>query len=215
MVKVITMEQAVAQVHDDAVVMIGGFLACGTPEKLITTIVEKGVKNLTVIANDSSYPDKGIGRLVAAKQVKKLIATHIGTNSETAKQMNAKTMEVVLVPQGTLAEQIRAGGTGLGGILTPTGLGTIVAEGKQTILVKGKEYLLETAITADVALVKAYKADESGNLVFRRSARNFNPLIAMAAETVIVEAENIVPVGQIDPDDVMLPRLFVDYIVQG
>ncbi|MBP2654405.1 MAG: atoD 3 [Firmicutes bacterium] len=215
MAKVISADQAMDHINDAAVVMIGGFLACGTPETLIDGMVQKGVKNLTVIANDSGFPDKGIGKLVVAQQVKKLVATHIGTNPETGKQMNAKTMEVVLVPQGTLAEQIRAGGAGLGGVLTPTGIGTVVAEGKQTVVVDGKEFLLEKAVKADVALIKAYKADEKGNLVFRKSARNFNPMMATAAETVIAEVETIVPVGQIDPDEVMLPGIFVDYLVKG
>jgi len=215
MAKVISADQAMSHINDAAVVMIGGFLACGTPETLIDGMVKKGVKDLTVIANDSGFPERGIGKLVVAKQVKKLVATHIGTNPETGNQMNAKTMEVVLVPQGTLAEQIRAGGAGLGGILTPTGIGTVVAEGKQVVVVDGKEYLLEKAVKADIALIKAYKADEKGNLVFRKSARNFNPMMATAAETVIAEVEMIVPVGQIDADEVMVPGIFVDYLVKG
>ncbi|MBP2642803.1 MAG: atoD 3 [Firmicutes bacterium] len=215
MAKVISADQAMAHVNDSAVVMIGGFLACGTPETLIDAMVKKGVKKLTVIANDSGFPERGIGKLVVAKQVKKLVATHIGTNPETGNQMNAKTMEVVLVPQGTLAEQIRAGGAGLGGVLTPTGLGTVVAEGKQVVTVDGKEFLLEKAVKADIALIKAHKADEKGNLVFRKSGRNFNPMMATAAEIVIAEVETIVPTGEIDPDEVMLPGIFVDYLVKG
>lgn len=215
MTKVTTINDAIEKIEDSMIVMIGGFLGTGTPESLIEQLVAKGVKELTIIANDTAYVDRGIGKLIVNRQVKKAVVSHIGTNIETGRQMNASELEVDLVPQGTLAEQIRSGGAGLGGVLTPTGLGTVVAEGKQTVVIDGKEYLLEKALKADVALVKAYKADESGNLVFRKSARNFNPLIATAAKTVIVEAENIVPVGQIDPDAVMLSGIFVDYIVQG
>nr|WP_279388488.1 3-oxoacid CoA-transferase subunit A [Anaerospora hongkongensis] len=175
----------------------------------------KEQKQLTVIANDTAFPDKGIGKLVVDGRLKKVIVSHIGTNPETGRQMNTGKIEVELVPQGTLAERVRAGGAGLGGILTPTGIGTMVAEGKEVITVDGKEFLLEKPLRADVALIKAYQADTAGNLLFRRSARNFNPLMAMAAKVVIVEAENIVEAGQIDPDQVMTPGIFVDWIVQG
>lgn len=213
--KVTTIDQALAAVQDGTTIMIGGFLGVGTPEKLVDAVVAKGVKNLTLIANDTALPDKGTGKLVVNKQLKKAIVSHIGTNPETGRQMNAGELAVELVPQGTLAEQVRAGGAGLGGILTPTGLGTIVAEGKMVIAVDGREFLLEKPLKADIALIKAHTADRSGNLLFHRSARNFNPLMAMAAQVVIVQAEHIVEVGQIDPDQVMTPGIFVDAIVQG
>ena len=215
MEKVTTIEQAMEAVQEGMTIMIGGFLGVGTPEKLVDEIVAKGIKNLTLIANDTALPDKGTGKLVVNKQLKKAIVSHIGTNPETGRQMNAGELDVELVPQGTLAEQVRAGGAGLGGFLTPTGLGTIVAEGKATITVDGREFLLEKPLKADIALIKAHIADKAGNLVFHRAARNFNPLMAMAAQVVIVEAEHIVAVGQIDPDQVMTPGIFVDFIVQG
>lgn len=215
MSKVTTMAHAMEAVQDGMTVMIGGFLGVGTPENLIDELLTKGTKNITLIANDTAMPDKGIGKLVVSRQLKKIVVSHIGTNSETGRQMNAGELEVRLVPQGTLAEQIRTGGAGLGGVLTPTGLGTIVAEGKDIIKVDGREFLLEKPLKADVALIKAHTADKAGNLLFRSSARNFNPLMAMAAQVVIVEAENIVEVGQIDPDQVMTPGIFVQWIVQG
>lgn len=215
MSKLKTIAEACEYVQDGATVMIGGFLAVGTPENLIDALVAKKVTGLTVIANDSGWPDRGIGKLVVNKQVKKLVASHVGTNPETGRQMNTGEMEVVLTPQGTLAEQIRAGGAGLGGVLTPTGLGTVVANGKQAITVDGREFLIELPLKADVALIKAKKADKFGNLVFHRSARNFNPLIALAAEYVIAEAEEIVETGEIDPDEVMTPGILVDMVVKG
>ncbi|WP_312199426.1 acetate CoA-transferase subunit alpha [Anaerospora hongkongensis] len=215
MSKITTIEQAMQNIEDGMTLMIAGFLAVGTPEVLVDALVFQGTKQLTVIANDTAFPDKGIGKLVVDGRLKKVIVSHIGTNPETGRQMNTGKIEVELVPQGTLAERVRAGGAGLGGILTPTGIGTMVAEGKEVITVDGKRFLLEKPLRADVALIKAYQADTAGNLVFRRSARNFNPLMAMAAKVVIVEAENIVEAGQIDPDQVMTPGIFVDWIVQG
>lgn len=215
MSKITTVEQAMQNIEDGMTLMIAGFLAVGTPEVLVDALVVQGTKQLTVIANDTAFPDKGIGKLVVDGRLKKVIVSHIGTNPETGRQMNTGKIEVELVPQGTLAERVRAGGAGLGGILTPTGIGTMVAEGKEVITVDGKRFLLEKPLRADVALIKAYQADTAGNLVFRRSARNFNPLMAMAAKVVIVEAENIVEAGQIDPDQVMTPGIFVDWIVQG
>ncbi len=215
MSKITTIEQAMQNIEDGMTLMIAGFLAVGTPEVLVDALVVQGTKQLTVIANDTAFPDKGIGKLVVDGRLKKVIVSHIGTNPETGRQMNTGKIEVELVPQGTLAERVRAGGAGLGGILTPTGIGTMVAEGKEVITVDGKRFLLEKPLRADVALIKAYQADTAGNLVFRRSARNFNPLMAMAAKVVIVEAENIVEAGQIDPDQVMTPGIFVDWIVQG
>jgi acetate CoA/acetoacetate CoA-transferase alpha subunit len=215
MSKITTIEQAMQKIEDDMTLMIGGFLAVGTPEVFVDALVAQGTKQLTVIANDTAFPDKGIGKLVVNGLLKKVIVSHIGTNPETGRKMNTGELEVELLPQGTLAERVRAGGAGLGGILTPTGIGTIVAEGKEVINVDGKEFLLEKPLRADVALIKAYKADTAGNLIFERSARNFNPLMAMAAKVVIVEAENIVEAGQIDPDQVMTPGIFIDWIVQG
>ncbi|KAF0196353.1 MAG: acetate CoA-transferase alpha subunit [Bacillota bacterium] len=207
-------QEALAGLKDGMTVMIGGFLGVGAPEGLVTEVLEKGTTDLTVIGNDTGFPDKGIGRLIVAKKIKKVIASHVGTNPETGRQMNAGETEVVLAPQGTLAEQVRAAGAGLGGILTPTGVGTVIEEGKQKITVDGKEYLLELPIHADYALIRAYKADEKGNLVYRRSARNFNPLMAMAAKVVVAEVEQIVAVGEIDPDEVVTPGLFVTYLVK-
>jgi acetate CoA/acetoacetate CoA-transferase alpha subunit len=214
MFKVTTIAQALETVQDGMTVMVGGFLAVGTPEILVDALIAKGTKDLTVIANDTAFPDKGVGKLVVHHRLKKVIVSHIGTNPETGRQMHAGELTVELVPQGTLAEQIRAGGSGLGGVLTPTGLGTVVAEGKAVINVDSKEFLLEKPLKADVALIKAHTADTAGNLLFQRSARNFNPLMAMAADIVIVQAENIVEVGQIDPDQVMTPGILVDWIVK-
>jgi len=213
--KLRTREEAAALIKDGMSVMIGGFLAVGTPETMIDEIIKHGVKDLTVIGNDSGFPDRGIGKLVVGRNVKKVIASHIGTNPETGRQMNAGELEVKLVPQGTLAEQVRAAGAGLGGILTPTGLGTVVEEGKQKLTIDGKEYLLELPLRADVAIIKGSKVDKKGNIYYNKSTRNFNPLMATAADLVIVEAEEIVEVGDIDPNDVMTPGIFVDIIVKG
>lgn len=212
--KLISPDQAVDLIRDGMTIMVGGFLAVGTPETLIDRLVAKGVKDLTIICNDGGFPDRGVGKLVVGRQVKKLIASHIGTNPEVGRQMNAKETEVELVPQGTLAERIRCGGAGIGGFLTPTGLGTVVEEGKQKLTVQGKEYLLELPLRADVALLLAQKADKMGNLVYHQAARNFNPLMAMAADVVIAEVREVVEVGQIDPDSVMTPGIFVDHIVK-
>jgi acetate CoA/acetoacetate CoA-transferase alpha subunit len=215
MSKVISMEQAMSKIQDSSVIMIGGFLAVGTPERLIDAVVSKGYKGLTIIANDTGFPDRGIGKLVVNHQVKKAIVSHVGTNPETGRQMNAKELDVELSPQGTLIERIRSGGAGLGGVLTPTGVGTVVAEGKPTITIDGRVFLLEKPLRADVALVKAHKADTDGNLVFRMSTRNFNPQIATAADVVIAEVEKIVPVGELAPDEVMVPGIFINNIVQA
>ena len=213
MEKVTSIENALERVKDGAVIMIGGFLGVGTPESLVDELVRKGVKNLTIINNDTAFPDRGVGKLVVNKQVKKIIVSHVGTNPETGRQMNAGEIEAELVPQGTLAERIRAGGAGLGGVLTPTGLGTIVEKGKRIIEVDGKKYLLELPLKAEIALIKAHRVDAKGNLVFRNSSRNFNPLMATAADYVVVEAEHYVPVGRIDPNEVMVPGIFIDAIV--
>ncbi|NLY54413.1 MAG: acetate CoA-transferase subunit alpha [Firmicutes bacterium] len=213
--KVKTWQEALEVVQDGMTIMIGGFLAVGTPEGLITGLLERGVRDLVVIGNDTGFVDKGIGRLVVAGRCREVIVSHVGTNPETGRQMHSGELQVTLVPQGTLAEQVRAGGAGLGGILTPTGIGTVVAEGKQVIEVAGKPYLLELPLRADVALIKAHKADTKGNLVYRRAARNFNPLMAKAADVVIAEVDEIVPVGSLDPDAIVTPGLLVDVIVEG
>ena len=215
MAKIISAAEAAAKVQDGMTVMVGGFLGCGTPQSLVDQVLAQGTKDLTLVCNDTAFPDSGVGKLVVSRQFKKVIVSHIGTNPETGRQMNAGELDVDLVPQGTLAERIRSAGFGLGGILTPTGVGTPVEAGKQKLTIDGKDYLLELPIKADVALVKAYKADKAGNLVFRKAARNFNPLMATAAQVVIVEAQNIVETGEIDPDEVMTPGIFVNYLVQG
>ncbi|MGF6905730.1 CoA transferase subunit A [Fusobacterium sp. PH5-44] len=211
--KIVTMDEALSHVKDGMTIFIGGFLAVGTPEKIIDALVKKGIKNLTVIGNDTGFPDRGIGRLVVNHQVKKVIVSHIGTNPETGRQMHANEIEVELVPQGTLAERIRAAGYGLGGILTPTGIGTIVEDGKQIIIVDNKKYILETPLKADIALLNGSVVDKAGNIVYAKSTKNFNPLMATAADTVIVFAEKLVEVGEISPDHVMTSKIFVDYIV--
>jgi acetate CoA/acetoacetate CoA-transferase alpha subunit len=211
--KTVTLQDAVAMIPDGASLMIGGFMAVGTPERLIDELVRQEKRKLTIIANDTAMPGRGIGKLVSAGLISKVIASHIGLNSETQQQMIAGKIGVDLVPQGTLAERIRAGGFGLGGILTPTGVGTVVEEGKRRIEVDGKDYLLETALRADFALIHAFLADYLGNLSYALTARNFNPVVAMAADTVIVTADHIVPVGVIAPDHVVTPAPIVDYLV--
>jgi acetate CoA/acetoacetate CoA-transferase alpha subunit len=211
--KHVPVAEAIEIIPDGSTLMIGGFMGVGTPERLIDELVRQGKRNLTVIANDTALPGRGIGKLVDAGLVDRTIASHIGLNPETQKQMMAGKMAVDLVPQGTLIERIRAGGFGLGGVLTPTGVGTIVEEGKQKVQVNGKTYLVETALHAQFALIEAFLADYSGNLAYALTARNFNPVIAMAADTTIVAAENIVPVGLIAPDHVVTPAPLVDYLV--
>jgi acetate CoA/acetoacetate CoA-transferase alpha subunit len=209
----IPLDESVRMIPDGASLMIGGFLGVGTPERVIDEIVRQNKHHLTVIANDTATVDKGIGKLIRAKLVRKAIVSHIGLNAETQRQMMAGELEVELVPQGTLIERIRAGGHGLGGILTQTGIGTPVEAGKQRVEVGGKPYLLEIALQADFALVQAFIADYLGNLGYALTARNFNPVIAMAAGTVIASADNIVPVGVISPDHVVTPAPIVDYLV--
>jgi len=209
----IALADAVALIPDGASLMIGGFMGVGTPERVVDEIVRQNKRDLTVIANDTAVPTTGIGKLVRAKLLRKIIASHIGLNPETQKQMMAGEVEVDLVPQGTLIERIRAGGCGLGGILTPTGVGTVVEEGKQRVEVDGRTYLVETALRADFALVRAFLADYLGNLSYALTARNFNPVIAMAGATVIADAEHIVPIGVIAPDHVVTPAPLVDYLV--
>ncbi|HSD18142.1 MAG TPA: 3-oxoacid CoA-transferase subunit A [Thermomonas sp.] len=209
----INLEKAVALIPDGASLMVGGFMGVGTPESVVDELVRQGKRDLTVIANDTARPGIGIGKLVHARLVRKAIVSHIGTNPETQAQMIAGEMEVDLVPQGTLVERIRAGGSGLGGVLTATGVGTVVEAGKQKVTVAGKDYLVEPALRADFALVNAFMADYIGNLAYALTGRNFNPVMAMAADTVIVAADNIVPVGLIAPDHVVTPAVLVDYLI--
>jgi len=214
MTKVIRLEEAISKIENGMTIMVGGFIGCGAPSQLLEEVCRKEVKELTLIANDTGILGDAMSQLIVQHCVSKLIATHIGTNKETGRQMSAGELDVKLVPQGTLVEQIRAAGAGLGGILTPTGIGTIIEEGKQKLVVNGNEYLLELPVRANAALLKAHKADKAGNLVYRRAARNFNPIMAMAADIVIAQVDHIVEVGEIDPDEVMTPGIFVDYLVQ-
>ena len=200
-------------IPNGATVMVGGFMGVGTPERLVDELVRQNKSKLTVICNDAGLPGKGVGKLFDATLVSTLTASHIGLNPKAQQQMMAKQIAVDLVPQGTLVERIRAGGCGLGGVLTPTGVGTIVEEGKQHMQFNGKTFLLETAMRADFALIHAFVADHLGNLTYVLTARNFNPVMAMAADTVIVTAEHIVPVGVIAPDQVVTPAPLVDYLV--
>jgi acetate CoA/acetoacetate CoA-transferase alpha subunit len=212
-------DEAVAPIKDGSVIMVGGFMACGTPEILIDALVKKSVKNLTIICNDGGWPDKGVGKLIANGQVKRLIASHVGLNPEVARRSNtdaeADKLELTLVPQGTLAERIRAGGAGLGGILTPTGVGTLIAEGKHIININGRDFLLEEPLRADFALIRASRIDKMGNTVFFGTTRNFNPLMATAADYVIAGACEIVETGGIDPNAVHVSGVLVDAIVGG
>ncbi|WMY92447.1 acetate CoA-transferase subunit alpha [Snodgrassella communis] len=211
--KLITTDKIGDFLKDGMTIMYGGFMGCGTPSKIVNAILESGIKDITLIGNDTAFVDTGVGPLISNNQVKKVITSHIGTNRETGRKMIAGEIEVELVPQGTLAERIRCGGAGLGGVLTPTGVGTIVAEGKEIVLVNGREYLLELPLRADLAIMHAHQADYNGNLVYQYAARNFNPLIATAADTVIAQVDELVEVGQIHPDAVMTPAALVDFMV--
>jgi acetate CoA/acetoacetate CoA-transferase alpha subunit len=211
--RVVPVEEAVAMIPAGASVMVGGFMGVGTPERLLDEIVRQRKSGLSLISNDAAVPGKGVGKLFDAVLVSRLTATHIGLNPKAQQQMLGHQIAVELVPQGTFVERIRAGGCGLGGVLTPTGVGTLVAEGKRQMDVDGKEFLLETALRAQFALVHAFLADYSGNLTYALTARNFNPVMAMAADTVIVTAEHIVPVGVIAPDHVVTPAPLVDYLI--
>jgi acetate CoA/acetoacetate CoA-transferase alpha subunit len=215
MQKSITCSHAAEMIPDGASILVGGFMGCGCPERVLAELVKLGRKNLTIISNDATTPGHGIDLLLQAKAVKKMIATHIGLNPEAQRQMIAGEMEVELCPQGTFAERIRAAGYGLGGVLTPTGFGTIVADGKPTVEVDGKKFLLEKPIHADFALVSAHRSDYLGNLEYSLTERNFNQVMAMAANTVIAVPDHIVPTGVIPPDVVATPFVVVDYIVEG
>jgi acetate CoA/acetoacetate CoA-transferase alpha subunit len=207
-------QDAADLIPDGATLLIGGFMGVGSPHRLIDAIVAKGTRNLTIVANDTAMPGRGIGKLVSAGCVSSIIASHIGLNPETQQKMISGEIDVELVPQGTLVERIRAAGVGLGGILTPTGIGTLVEDGKQKMTVDGKEYLLETPIHGDFALLAAYRADYVGNLEYSLTAHNFNPIMALAGKTVIAEPHTIVPVGVISPDSVKTPGILVDHLLE-
>lgn len=211
--KLITIEEAISKIKDGMVIMVGGFINGGVPKRILKALSESNIKDLTIITNDSGFPGVGVGQLIAKKQVSKLICSHIGTNSDTIQQFNAGELVVDFVPQGTLAERIRAAGGGLGGILTPTGIGTIVAEGKQIINVNGKDYLLEIPLKADMALLSAAKGDKTGNLYYLGTARNFNPVMATSADVVIAEVGELLEKGDFEPQDVHTPGIFVDFLV--
>jgi 3-oxoacid CoA-transferase subunit A len=212
---VATAEEAVAQIPDGASILMGGFGLCGIPERLIAALHARRTGNLTVISNNAGVDEFGIGILLKARQVRKMIATYVGENKEFERQFLSRQLDVELVPQGTFAERIRAGGAGIGGFFTPTGYGTLVAEGKETRVIDGKPFVLESPIRADFAFVKAWKGDTAGNLVYRRTARNFNPVMATAAAVTIAEVEHLVEPGEIDPDHVITPGIFVRHILEG
>lgn len=211
--KVVNLDEIKSLFEDGMTIMIGGFLGCGSPEPLIDLLVEMNIKDITLIANDSGFVDRGCGKLVTNNQVKKVIVSHVGTNPKTAELYNAGEMEVELSPQGTLVERVRAGGHGLGGVLTPTGLGTLVEEGKQKVVVDGKEFLVETPLRADIALVYGTISDTFGNTFHEGTTKNFNPIIAMAADKVIVCTEELVEVGELDIEKIMTLGVVVDYVV--
>jgi 3-oxoacid CoA-transferase subunit A len=208
-------EEAVAPIPDGATIMMGGFGLCGIPENLITALHRRGTKDLTVISNNAGIDDFGIGVLLRTRQVRKMISTYVGENKEFERQFLTGELAVELVPQGTFAERIRAGGAGIGGFYTPTGYGTLVAEGKETRTIDGVQYVLEKPLLADFAFVKAWKGDSAGNLVYRKTARNFNPVMATAARVTIAEVEHLVEPGELDPDQIVTPGIFVRHILQG
>jgi acetate CoA/acetoacetate CoA-transferase alpha subunit len=209
-----TLEAALELIGDGASILIGGFFGVGSPDRLIQGLIDAGRRDLTIISNDTAFPGVGVGKLIAANAVKRLIASHIGANPETQRKMIAGELEVELVPQGTLAERIRAGGYGLGGVLTRTGLGTLAESGKAKIEIDGQTWLLERPLRADFALIRGKQADALGNLTYELTAQNFNPVMAMAADTVIAETDEIVPVGVIPPDAVRTPGVLVDYLLE-
>ena len=208
-------DAAVGDIPDGATIMSGGFGLCGNPENLITALAKKGVKDLTLISNNCGTNDFGLGVLLKARQVRKMVASYVGENKEFERQLLAGEIEVELNPQGTLAERIRAAGCGIGGFFTPTGVGTKIAEGKETRAIDGTDYVFEKPLHADFAIIRAWKADRWGNCVFRETARNFSPLMAMAAKTTIVECEQLVEVGEIDPDEIHTPSIFVRRVLKG
>jgi acetate CoA/acetoacetate CoA-transferase alpha subunit len=212
MAKIITVDEAAEHIKDGMSVMIAGFMGCGNPHSVIDALVRRNAKELTIICNDAAWPGFGLAKLITNKQVKKLIATHVGLNKEVGQKMNSGELEVELIPQGTFAERIRCGGNGMGGFLTPTGLGTLVAEGKQVINLNGRDILLELPLRADAALLVGYKVDRNGNVWYKGNTRTFNVVMATAADLVIVEADNIVELGEIEPENVVTQGIFIDYI---
>jgi 3-oxoacid CoA-transferase subunit A len=206
---------AVSRIVDGATIMMGGFGLCGIPERLIAALEAQGTRGLTIISNNAGVDDFGIGLLLRAGQVKKMVSTYVGENKEFERQFLSGELEVELVPQGTFAERIRAGGAGIGGFFTPTGYGTLVAEGKETRIIDGRPYVFEAPLRADFAFVKAWKGDRDGNLVYRKTARNFNPIMATAARVTIAEVEQLVEPGEIDPDHVVTPGIFVQHLIKG
>jgi 3-oxoacid CoA-transferase subunit A len=206
---------AVADINDGAVIMLGGFGLCGIPENCISALVEKNIKGLTCISNNAGVDDFGIGLMLQQKQVKKMIASYVGENAEFERQLLSGELEVELIPQGTLATRCMAAGYGMPAIFTPAGVGTEVADGKETRIFNGKEYLMEHAFDADFAIVKAWKGDTDGNLIYKATARNFNPLMAMAGKITIAEVEELVPAGELDPDQIHTPGIYVHRIFQG
>ncbi len=206
---------AIDDIPDGAVIMAGGFGLCGNPENCIAALKEKGVKNLTIISNNCGTTDDGLGILLKNKQVKKMVSSYVGENKEFERQFLAGELEVELVPQGTLAERIRAGGAGIGGFYTPTGYGTQIAEGKETRVIDGVHYVLELPLKADYTIIRAWKGDKAGNLVYRKTARNFSPLMAAAGRITIAEVEHLVEVGELDPDEIHTPQIYVQRIFQG
>lgn len=212
--KIISNAEFVAKIPNGASIMVGGFMNIGTAEAIIDEMLKTDVKDLTIICNDAGLPGVGVGKLIDAGKVKKLIASHIGLNPVAGAKMTSGEMEVELIPQGTLAERIRSGGSGLGGFLTPTGIGTIVEEGKEIIEVDGRKYILEKPLKADFAFLLGHIVDKKGNIVYNKTIRNFNPLMATAAECVVVLARNLVEIGEINPDHIITPHIFVDYIVE-
>lgn len=211
--KQISKTQFEQRLHDGMSILFGGFMGCGTPPLLIQGILDSGVRELTIIGNDTAFQDTGVGLLIAANRVKKVIASHIGTNPMTGQLMMANEIEVELVPQGTLIERIRCGGAGLGGVLTPTGVGTLVEEGKTKLSFDGIEYLVERPLRSDLAILLAHRGDRTGNLSYQRAARNFNPIIALAADDVVAEVRNFEEQGFLDPDQIMTPGALVDAFV--
>jgi 3-oxoacid CoA-transferase subunit A len=204
-----------AGVKDGATIMMGGFGLCGIPENSIAALKELGIKNLTVISNNAGVDDFGLGLLLQTRQIRKMISTYVGENSIFEKQFLERVLEVEFVPQGTFAERIRAGGAGIAGFYTPTGAGTVIAEGKETRIIEGKEYVMERPLKGDFSFVKAYKGDQAGNLIYRMSARNFNPMMATAGNVTIAEVEELVEIGVLDPECIVTPSVYVDYIFQG
>jgi 3-oxoacid CoA-transferase subunit A len=208
-------QDAVADIHDGATLMVGGFGLCGIPENVILALVEKGVKDLTVISNNCGVDDWGLGLLLKNKQIKKMVGSYVGENKEFERQVLSGEIEVELIPQGTLAEKIRAGGAGIPAFYTPAGVGTPIAEGKETRMFNGKEYLLEESLTADFSIVRAWKGDKMGNLVYHKTARNFNPMIAAAGRVTIAEVENLYEVGELDPNSIHTPSIYVQTLIEG